>query len=107
MRKGEIACYKQFLLFSQCFPQRYIFSVLKRHCVAMSKQPCRERLLLCSKSLNLPIFPTIFKYNMGKGENAGNLYFLHFPQSLYPVTEKLMFCVTMNFPTGNALNNKI
>ena len=21
VRKGEIACYKQFLLFSQCFPQ--------------------------------------------------------------------------------------
>ena len=29
MRKGEIACYKQFLLFSQCFPQLYIFSSLK------------------------------------------------------------------------------
>ena len=28
-RKGEIACYKQFLLFSQCFPQQYIFSVSK------------------------------------------------------------------------------
>ena len=25
MRKGEIACYKQFLLFSPCFPQLYIF----------------------------------------------------------------------------------
>ena len=24
MRKGEIACYKQFLLSSQCFPQLYI-----------------------------------------------------------------------------------
>ena len=24
-RKGEIACYKQFLLFWQCFPQLYIF----------------------------------------------------------------------------------
>ena len=24
MRKGEIACYKQFLLFSRCFPQLYI-----------------------------------------------------------------------------------
>ena len=29
MRKTEIACYKQFLLFSQCFPQLYIFSALK------------------------------------------------------------------------------
>ena len=27
VRKGEMACYKQFLLSSQCFPQLYIFSV--------------------------------------------------------------------------------
>ena len=26
VRKGEIACHKQFLHFSQCFPQLYIFS---------------------------------------------------------------------------------
>ena len=26
VRKGEIACYKQFLLFSQCFPQLCIFN---------------------------------------------------------------------------------
>ena len=26
MRKREIACYKQFLVFSQCFSQLYIFS---------------------------------------------------------------------------------
>ena len=26
VRKGEMACFKQFLLFSQCFPQLYIFS---------------------------------------------------------------------------------
>ena len=29
VRKGEIACYKQFLLFSQFFPQLYIFSASK------------------------------------------------------------------------------
>ena len=29
VRKGEISCYKQFLLFSQCFPQLYIFSAWK------------------------------------------------------------------------------
>ena len=29
VRKGEIACYKQFLLFSQCFLQLYIFSASK------------------------------------------------------------------------------
>ena len=29
MRKAEIACYKQFHLSAQCFPQLYIFSVSK------------------------------------------------------------------------------
>ena len=29
VRKGEIACYKQFLLSSQYFPQLYILSVSK------------------------------------------------------------------------------
>ena len=29
VRTGEIACYKQFLLFSQCFPQLYIILVLQ------------------------------------------------------------------------------
>ena len=29
VRKGEIVCYKQFLLFSHCFPQLYIFSTSK------------------------------------------------------------------------------
>ena len=29
VRKGEIACYKQFLLFSQCFLQLCIFSASK------------------------------------------------------------------------------
>ena len=29
VRKGEIACYKQFLLLSKCFPQLYIFCALK------------------------------------------------------------------------------
>ena len=28
-RKGEMACYTRFFLFSQCFPQLYIFSVSK------------------------------------------------------------------------------
>ena len=29
VRKGEIVCYKQFLLFSQCFPQLYIIRTSK------------------------------------------------------------------------------
>ena len=37
-RKGEIACYQQFLLFSTCFPQLDIFSASKE--------------ALCGKGLN-------------------------------------------------------
>ena len=33
LRKGAIACYKQFLLFSQCFPLLYIFSESKHSIV--------------------------------------------------------------------------
>ena len=29
VKNGEIACYKQFLLFSQCVPQLYVFSASK------------------------------------------------------------------------------
>ena len=36
VRKGEIACYKQFLLFSQHSPQLYVFKCAKmQHCVVM------------------------------------------------------------------------
>ena len=36
MRKGEIACYKQFLLFSQCFSTAiYLYCVKMRHCVVV------------------------------------------------------------------------
>ena len=38
VRKGEIACYKQFLLFSQCFPQ-------------VSKSLARQNASLCGTSL--------------------------------------------------------
>ena len=31
VRKGEIACYKQFLFFSQCFPQLYTVSASTRY----------------------------------------------------------------------------
>ena len=44
VRKGEITCYKQLLLFSQCFPLLYIFSASK--CGIM-----RWFLRVCSTSL--------------------------------------------------------
>ena len=39
VRKGEIACYKQFLLFSQCFPQLFILM--------------RQNAALCDNGLTL------------------------------------------------------
>ena len=47
MRKGEIACYKQFLLFSQCFPLLNCFSASKcgiglRECKTYLKESCLE-----------------------------------------------------------------
>ena len=44
VRKGEIACYKQFLLFSQCFPQLYILVC--------------QNVLLCGNGLN-PLFKIV------------------------------------------------
>ena len=36
VRKGEIACLKQFLLFSRCFLQLYYLKYIKmRHCVVI------------------------------------------------------------------------
>ena len=59
VRKGEIACYKQFLLFLR-FPQLYIFSASK----------CG----LCGNGLNK-------KKNMeGKGANVCYHHFLLFPK---------------------------
>ena len=49
MRKGEIACYKQFLLFSQCFPQ-YIL-IASKCCIVWYKW-----VKLCMCSSNFPVF---------------------------------------------------
>ena len=38
LKKGEIACHKQFLLFLQCFPQLYIFSMSKCGIVLSNNQ---------------------------------------------------------------------
>ena len=70
VRKGEIACYKQLLFFSQCFPQFYI--VCEN---AASTIQYQEKMTLENKAL---------EYTFGKGENAGNQPFLLFPQSFVP-----------------------
>ena len=62
VRKGEIACYKQFLLYLQFFLQPYIFSVSK----------CSILFMFLRKKA--------FENIVGKGENAGNRHFLLFSQ---------------------------
>ena len=80
VRKGEIACYKQFLLFSQCCPQLYIFSASKCGIVWKGVNPFQ----------NKPWFFTFlqcrsFENTVGKGEIALNEQFLLFPSVFYPV----------------------
>ena len=60
MRKGEIACNKQFLIFSQCFPELYIFSASKCGIVhfKMSSAICfkldQSKILLSGNGLKGP-----------------------------------------------------
>ena len=48
VRKGEIACYKQFLLYSQCFLQFYIL-------VYQNAALCGNGLMICNPDLRQPI----------------------------------------------------
>ena len=73
VRKGEIACYKQFLLFPQSFPQLHIFSVSKCGivwycvvCVVIGLSFITQSQLLLT--LKRGLFGNIVE----KGENAGN-----------------------------------
>ena len=57
MTKGEIACYKQFLLFTQCFPQLHTFSAalcgdeLKRKLLAHTVEKENMQATIISPSL--------------------------------------------------------
>ena len=91
MRKGEIACIKQFLLFSQCFPQLYNLSLVRQ-----SAALCGNGLTV-SNTTNFRLFQTERPYigqfdengrkfsqrlenTLGKGEVAGYEQFLLFLQ---------------------------
>ena len=50
LRKGEISCYKQFLLSSQCFPQLYLISASKCGSLVMD-YPFPKRQILDSSKL--------------------------------------------------------
>ena len=103
MRKGEIACYKQFLLFSQCFPQLYIFHASELlPCVVMGYSflsKCfqfgkKSRVLLLGQELkNLNLSQTtlcfymsaaqVFRKQCEKRRNVHNEQFLLFPSVSY------------------------
>ena len=75
VRKGEIACYKQFLLFSQCFTHLYIFSASKCGIVNVWQWVKPYHTITTSNDLKKP-----FESIVRKGENAGMQHFLLFPQ---------------------------
>ena len=74
MRKGKIACFKQFLLFSQCFPQLYVFSASNAALFSNGLTLSKQSLVLTTLEMNP------FENFVGKGENAGNQHFLLFIQ---------------------------
>ena len=99
VRKGEIACHKQFLLFLLCFSLLYIFGESK--CGIVWYWVKRTVYLLMSvpgdKILDLPNLKAVAYENLivakvmislyvsgekivGKGDNAGYQHFLLFPQ---------------------------
>ena len=95
VRKGEIACYKQFLLFSQCFPQLCILTVSNAALCGdgLKGENANARSYLCISlitwSLQLTLYcidthfdasATAFEILVGKGEIAGIKQFLLFPQ---------------------------
>ena len=52
VRKGEIACYKQFLLFSLFSTAIYLYCVKMQHCVVMGSL-LRQNAALCNNGLTL------------------------------------------------------
>ena len=57
MKKGESACYKQFFLFSQCFPQLYIFSASKCVMVNLVQVPTKS-MITHYQTTNFRLFQT-------------------------------------------------
>ena len=83
VRKGEIACHKQFLLFSQCFPQLYIFSTSK----------CGIVWKWVNHSSNKPLFSHVFSTSClitcVKGRNClyQTISLFFSPSVIYPLEE--------------------
>ena len=90
MGKGEIACYKQFLLFPQCF-QKACFPGASKGVIVWewvkSLPHSSDFLMILSKETFINI--------VGKEENAGNQHFLLFLQCFTTLPKQvLIFIVT-------------
>ena len=79
MRKGEIACNKQFLLFAQCFPP---YMTLIFHF------KCHLQFVLTLSQASPGFYASAvqgLENVVGKGEIAHNKHFLLFPQCFLPI----------------------
>ena len=93
VRKEEIACYKQFLLFSQCCPQLYILGASKCGILWVKPQP---------KQPHVQTMPTE-KKDLCKEEEifsfSHNNSFLLFPENKFNIQTNIYFvnCNPLNF----------
>ena len=96
VRKGEIACNKQFLLFSQCFLP-YMALIFHFKCtfkcclqfvsIWTSLKFCRlvmSKLITTQSQLLAPLEKRALENIVGKGENAGSQHFFLFPPYFLP-----------------------
>ena len=107
VRKGEVSCYKQFLLFSQCFPHRYLFN--KSKCGIM----CGNELTLyhTTPTFNDPEKVAFWKH-CGKRRNCSWRAISPFPSVFYLFGElpaifirfRIVVCKTFEF--GRVLQYK-
>ena len=75
MSKGEIACYEQFLLFTQCF-QKACFPGASKGVILWEWVKMFSTQSLVVRTLKQRALENFVR----KGENAGNQHFLLFPQ---------------------------
>ena len=104
MREGEIACYKQFLLFSQCFPRLYtlvrIYSALCGNGL-INLYSLQFLYLSCLAVLRIPVFlmkvaeslPKKVENSILKSRNCSLRVISPFPTDLYCRHVKTRACL--------------
>ena len=118
VRKGEIACNKQFLLFTQCFPP-YMALIFHFKCTLKCRLQFLSiwtRLKICRLVISYPfpkqalVFTCLqdksFENTVGKGEIAHNEQFLLFPQCFYPYEELSSIFNKFELSSANSFGSK-